>query len=94
MPADQPRTSASRFWQVVVALLALETGVFLLIVPWSGLWEESLFMGFYSILRPLLRNHYLRGAVSGLGLATLWVGVSSALELSFRRTPPLKSDEQ
>ena len=89
MPADKNSATGSRFWQVVLALLALETGLFLLIAPWSALWEENLFSGFFSALRPFFRNHYVRGAVSGLGLATLWVGVSGALgwTLQRRRSP-------
>jgi hypothetical protein len=58
--------------------LCVEIGVFLLLMPWSAIWSRSLLLGHYPLIRPLLMSPYLRGAVSGLGLVNLWLGVSQA----------------
>jgi hypothetical protein len=63
----------------VLILLALETGLFLIFVPWSNTWSEFLLRGYFSPLRPILLNHYLRGALGGLGVIDLWVGISTAV---------------
>ena len=52
-------------------------------MPWSAIWSRSLFLYHYPLLRPLWMSPYLRGAVSGLGLVNLWLGVSQAW--NFRR---------
>jgi hypothetical protein len=64
----------------------LETGLLLLVVPWSVFWERNLFLDRLPALSGVLLNHFVRGAVSGIGLiclgaallelATLWRGRS------------------
>jgi len=70
----------TRFWQVVLVLLAIETGLFLIVIPWSSAWDENLVVNYYSAFRPVLRSHYVRGALSGLGLVNLWMGIAEVLE--------------
>ena len=84
---DQGVAIRSRFWQLVLILLALEIGLFLIFVPWSPAWDEFFLRGYLSPLRPILRSHYVRGALSGLGLINLWVGIDEALGWS-RHAPP------
>ena len=79
LPADNGAANRSRFWQVILILLALETGLFLLFVPWSASWDDYFLPGYFSPLRPILGSHYVRGALSGLGLINLWVGLDEAL---------------
>lgn len=81
MAAGPGASSGSRFWRVLLILLAVESGFFLMLVPWSAVWGESLPLGLSVSAQALLRNHYLRGAVSGLGLINLWVGFVEALAL-------------
>jgi hypothetical protein len=80
VPAGGAPTAGTRFWQILLILLALETGLFLTAVPWSSVWDDNLLTSYFPVLRPLLRSDYLRGAVSGLGFANLWVGVVEARE--------------
>ncbi len=80
------REGAGRQFALVLYILyCVEIGMFLLVVPWSEVWESNLWarpktplMAYFPLLRPLYVNHYVRGAVSGLGVINLWLGVSHA----------------
>lgn len=77
-----PRTSAGRkLRRIIVVLLSLEAGMVLLVLPWSVLWDRNWWVFGFPFFRPILMNNYLRGAVSGLGLITFWVGLSLAADL-------------
>jgi hypothetical protein len=45
-------------------------------VPWSQLWEHNVLLAYSFHLRGLLLNNFVRGAVSGLGLVDLALGLS------------------
>jgi len=79
--------AGNRFWLVLLILLSLEIGVFLVAVPWSSIWDRNLVVGYSSLLRPVLLSYYARGAVSGLGIINLWVGVSLARDFWRFKTP-------
>ena len=67
-----------RLFLAVFILLSIEVGLFLLMFPWSSAWERSYFLARVPVLRALFSNLYFRGALSGLGLVNLWVGLSEA----------------
>lgn len=72
----------TRLLRVVLLLLWLELGLMLILVPWSDMWDINYFLYQYPALGLIMKNPYLRGAVSGLGL----VNVLFALEAFRRRT--------
>ena len=72
----------NRLLRVVLLLIWLEVGLVLILVPWSELWETNYFLYQYPGLGLFLKNPYLRGAISGLGL----INVFLALEAFRRRT--------
>ena len=76
-------------------MLALETGFFLILVPWSSVWNLNFLLGPLSSLQPALRSHYVRGAVSALGVVNLWMGFAEAWMLiqMGRTSKPLPRDE-
>lgn len=77
-----PRTNAGRkLRQIVVVLLSLEASLVLLVLPWSVLWDRNWWVFGSETLRPFLMNNFLRGAISGVGLLTLWAAVSFAYEM-------------
>lgn len=53
----------------------LETGLVLLVAPWSGVWERNLFVEILPAWGSVARLHGVRGTVSGVGLVTLAVGL-------------------
>ena len=70
---------ADRQWFVLYVLVCLEIGLFLTLVPWSAIWERNYFLEAYPGLRPFMLAPALRGAVCGLGLANIYLGISEIL---------------
>jgi hypothetical protein len=68
-----------RQWFVLYVLVCLEVGFFLILVPWSAIWERNYFLEVFPDLRPVLLSPSLRGAVCGLGLANVFLGVNEIL---------------
>ena len=66
----------NRFLAVAFILFCFEIGLFLVFVPWSTLWEQNVLLGYSFALHRLLLNDFVRGAVSGLGLVDLVLGLS------------------
>ena len=70
--------AGKRFALALYILYCVEIGMFLLVVPWSEVWERNFLVAYVPLLRLLYLNHFFRGAVSGLGVINLWLGVSEA----------------
>jgi hypothetical protein len=64
----------NRLLAVSFILFCFEIGLFLVFVPWSSLWEHNVLL-LYIPLRGLLLNNFVRGAVSGLGVIDLLLGL-------------------
>jgi len=80
-PRNAPQRGlwARRVGLVIFVLFCLETGIILTWCPWTKIWSDnSLFMSSPAIHGFLLHN-FVRGAVSGLGLVNLWIGVAEAV---------------
>jgi len=60
---------------VIVSLL---TGVFLILVPWSALWESNYLLQPYPGLRSVLLSGAVRGAVSALGVVNVVLALDDA----------------
>jgi hypothetical protein len=71
-----------RLLRVVLLLIWLELGLVLILVPWSEIWDVNYFLYQYPALGLFVKNPYLRGAISGLGVMNVFL----ALEAFRRRT--------
>lgn len=61
--------------RLLVVAFFIEVGLLLIVVPWSSVWERNYFLLMLPNLRPVVTNGFVRGAISGLGVANLWVGL-------------------
>ena len=52
----------------------LEVGLLLIVLPWSGFWDQNYFAGSWPWVRAAVTNNFVRGAVSGLGVVNLCAG--------------------
>jgi hypothetical protein len=59
----------------IYVLYCFEVGLFLIIFPWMEFWKHNFLLYQYPILQVVFLNNYFRGAVSGLGLANIILGV-------------------
>ncbi len=65
----------SRLLVLSLVLFCFELGLFLLVIPWSAMWEQNYFLYRWPQLASWLMNYYLRGFISGLGLVDLGLSV-------------------
>jgi len=72
----------NRLSRTIFVLLCFEMGVVLLYLPWSSHWEQNYFLSRFPFLVPLLLHPSLRGAVSGLGVLDMYLGILNILELT------------
>lgn len=57
--------------RLLLTAFFLESGVVLLLAPWSSFWDRNYFVENLPAIRELLVNNFVRGAVSGLGLVNI-----------------------
>ena len=72
----------------------LETGLLLVLIPWSAFWDRNYFVEWSSALKALLSSNYTRGAVSGLGLVNVWAALAELADMFGSRRPPPESATQ
>ncbi len=55
--------------------LLLESGLLLVLIPWSAFWDRNLFIEWLGNAGTLLTSNYARGAITGLGLINVWAAL-------------------
>jgi hypothetical protein len=64
----------TRALTVFYIMLCFATGLVLLFAPWLSNWTSNFFAQHYWWVDSLAHNDYLRGGISGIGLADLGLG--------------------
>lgn len=59
----------------------LETGLLLVLIPWSAFWERNYFFEWSRALSGLMTSNYTRGAISGLGLVNVWAALAELADM-------------
>ena len=74
----------------------IEVGLVLVLVPWSSFWDRNYFVTALPVLHDVIRNNYVRGAVSGLGVVNLLMGFNelAAVLMARRRMETMETIEQ
>jgi hypothetical protein len=67
-------------WRILYILYSLEVGIILLVLPWLGLWENNYLLYLHPRLLPVVSNPYLKGAVLGLGIVNIMIGVQDIVQ--------------
>lgn len=65
---------------VLKVMFLIEMGMLLVIMPWTAIWTENSLIAGSLRLHAIVNHGFLRGAVSGLGLVNLWIGVWEAVQ--------------
>jgi len=71
--------------RLVVVAFFFEFGIALLVVPWSSFWDRNYFAESVPLIHTIIRNNFVRGAVSGLGLVNLASGLVELISLLLAR---------
>jgi hypothetical protein len=80
-----------RLLTIIYIAFCSELGIFLFILPWASVWGKNYFTSHYPLLSGISHNYFLRGAVSGLGLADIWLAIYEIWRLLH---PPQTSDSR
>lgn len=70
------RRSDVLFHRLLFVAFFVEVGLLLIVLPWSSFWDRNYFVYLAPVLQPFVGNHFVRGAVSGLGVLNLLAGFS------------------
>ncbi len=62
--------------RLLLTAFFLETGVVLLLAPWSEFWDRNYFAQALPLIHALMINNFVRGAVSGLGIVNISAAVA------------------
>jgi hypothetical protein len=60
---------------VLYIICSLYLGVFLLWLPWQDAWENNYILYLYPQIRPVVTNSFFKGAVLGLGIVNILIGL-------------------
>ncbi len=52
-----------------------EVGLLLVVIPWSSFWDRNYFAESWPYLQMVVHNNFARGAVSGLGVISLFAAL-------------------
>jgi len=64
-----------RLLTIIYIIFCLELGIFLFVLPWASFWTQNYFIDHLPVLSVMAHNDFLRGAISGLGLADIWLAI-------------------
>jgi hypothetical protein len=57
----------------------IELGMILVVIPWTPIWTQNHLLSGYPAIKAIVDHGFMRGAVSGLGLINIWIGISDAV---------------
>ena len=67
--------------------ISLQLGVVLMALPWTAFWTDNPVLVRHLTLRSILLLGFVRGAVSGIGLIDLWMGISAGVRYREDKEP-------
>lgn len=84
MPPARKRLSRWELWRrrvflIIFVLFCLEIGIILTVAPWTPFWTSNSLIAAYPKVREFLAYGFVRGVVSGLGIADIWMAVAEAV---------------
>ncbi len=71
--------------RLLLATFFLEAGFALIVVPWSAFWDRNYFAQALPLVGMVMTNNFVRGAVSGLGVVNMAIGVGEVLAMLLAR---------
>ena len=75
-----------RVFVIVYVLFCIELGLVLVALPWRAqFWFSGDLLDQWPRLYRFLQTGFVRGAISGLGLLDIWIGIMEAIHYHDRR---------
>lgn len=79
IPRSEP-VWAQRLKLVIFVLFCVELGMLLVVLPWTPVWTQNSLLAAHPELRAAFQHYFTRGAVTGLGLVDMWIGIWAAVQ--------------
>ena len=79
-----PDPNMRRLLSITYIVFCLDMGIFLFILPWEPFWQKNYFSDHYPLVAAMAGNYFLRGAISGLGVADVWLAIHEIWRLFHR----------
>src|SRR5207302_5503527 len=80
---SKPRSRGELWFErlklAVEVIFFIELGMLLVVLPWTPLWTDNSLLTMHLTARALVMHGFFRGAMSGLGLINIWIGVWDAV---------------
>ena len=78
---ENPRVTLwmHRISLVIYVIFCIEIGMLLAVLPWMRIWTENALVTGYPILKLVLQHGFVRGAVTGVGLLDIILGIWEAV---------------
>lgn len=67
--------------QLLYAACFFEAGLLLVVLPWTAFWDRNYWFDVLPLLQAAAQSAYVRGAVSGLGLLNVGIGIAEVGDL-------------
>ena len=65
---------------IVLVLFCLYIGLIVTVLPWAPrYWDHNAWLVGHPAVHAVMRQGWVRGLLSGLGLLDIWIGVSEAI---------------
>jgi hypothetical protein len=68
--------------KILYILFSLIGGVALLCLPWFRFWDDNNLLYVFPQIRPLVANSYFKGAVLGLGVVNILIGIGEIVHIT------------
>ncbi len=82
-PAPEPVSRATlwlhRISLVIFVMFCIELGLLVSALPWTKIWTDNSLFALHPTLAAVLRDNFVRGVISGLGLIDVWIGIWEAV---------------
>ena len=66
---------ANKILVIAFIFFCFELGLLLVVFPWSPYWENNLILTYIPSIKHLFLSNYFKGAVSGLGVVDISIGL-------------------
>jgi hypothetical protein len=71
--------------RLFIVAFFFEFGIALIVVPWSSFWDRNYFAETVPVIHTIIKNNFVRGAVTGLGIINLASGLVELISLLLAR---------
>lgn len=74
----------ARIFRIIYILFSIEVGIFFLWLPWLSFWDANFLTYQYPQILPLVSNPFFKGAVLGLGIVNIMIGIHEIVHFKKR----------